>query len=169
MKQTIRYGLVLFIVCSVASGLLAGVNAMTKDKIARQLKLEEEASLKEVMPMAARFQAVDKAGYYQAYDQKDNLIGVCFKAQGKGYSSVIEVMVGMFNDGTINAIKVLSLNETPGLGSKVAEDDFISRFRSCKDLNQVQAISGATISSRAVIEAVKIKSQQIKELMKNGR
>ncbi|MBI4982205.1 MAG: RnfABCDGE type electron transport complex subunit G [Candidatus Omnitrophica bacterium] len=172
MKDMLRYGMTLSIICVVASGLLAGVNKLTKAKIVAQAQLEEELSLKEVLPKAVRFEPVKSAEeviYYKAFDVSGNLLGVAFKAIGKGYSSNIETMVGMFKNGTVNSIKVLSQNETPGLGTNIAEKDFTGRFvdKNIKDLGNVQAITGATISSRAVINSVDKKSQEIQELIKN--
>jgi len=170
MKEMIRYGLVLAIICIVAAGLLAGVNSLTKDKILQQAQAEEEASLKEVMPAGASFEAIKSGSeilYYKAYDESKKYIGIAFKASGKGYSSIIETMVGMLKDGTITAIKVLSQNETPGLGARVSEPDFTSQFTDKKDLSEVEAITGATISSRAVMDSVEKKAEEIKLLIKN--
>jgi len=169
MKEMLRYGLVLAIICIVAVVLLAGMNSLTKGRILQQARAEEEISLKEVMPDAQRFEPV-KSGediiYYKAYNNAGKLIGFAFKASGKGYSSTIETMVGMLKDGTITAIKVLSQNETPGLGSRVAEPDFTGQFKNAKDLHDIQAVTGASISSRAVIDSVQKKAQKIMTLIK---
>jgi electron transport complex protein RnfG len=171
----IRYGLILGVICIVASGLLAGMNSLTKDRILTQAKEEEESSLKEVLPQAEKFKEVKSGAdilYYKAEDKNGNPAGVAFKASGKGYSSTIETMVGMQKDGTITAIKVLSQNETPGLGGNVVEQSFTSGFsdKNVQNLKeQVQAITGATISSRAVINSVQEKAEKIKELLKNER
>ena len=170
MKDLVRYGATLAVICIIAAGLLAGVNALTNSKIISQAQAEEEASLKEVMPQAVHFEAV-KSGteilYYKAHDKDGKLVGAAFKAAGKGYSSTIETMVGMLADGTISSIKVLSQNETPGLGVKVTQPDFTDKFsgKTTDDLSGVQAITGATISSRAVINSVQKKAQEIKELL----
>jgi len=172
MKEIIRYGFVLAIICIIASGLLAGVNSLTKPKIIAQARAEEQSSLKEVLPQAENFEPVKSAEdiiYYKAYDKNGKFMGAAFKASGKGYSSLIETMVGMLDDGTITAIKVLSQNETPGLGANVAEPPFTSQFSHKKNLDDVQAITGATISSKAVIDLVRKKAQEIKELIKNER
>lgn len=166
----LRYGFILAVICIVASGLLAGVNVLTKTRIVAQAQVEEDSSLKEVFPEAAHFEAV-KSGeeiiYYKAHDKDKRLLGAAFRASGKGYSSTIETMVGMLKDGTIKAIKILSQNETPGLGARVAEDSFTSRFsnRGMQNLNEVEAITGATISSRAVIDSVKKKAEEIKAMV----
>lgn len=169
MKEMLRYGFILSVICLVASGLLAGVNSLTKQQILRQAQAEEENSLKEVLPEAESFQPITSAGeviYYKAKDKQQQLIGVAFKTTGKGYSSDIVTMVGMSIDGTVKTIKVLSQNETPGLGARVAEEAFTGQFKNKRDLNAVNAVTGATISSRAVIEAVKKKSGEIQKLLK---
>ncbi len=174
MKEMIRYGFILGIICAIASGLLAGVNFITKPRILAQAKAEEESSLKQVLPEAVRFSEV-KSGeeiiYYKAYDKAGNLVGVAFKAPAKGYSSTIETIAGMTKDGVITAIKILNQSETPGLGARIIEPEFTGQFinKNVPALNDVQAITGATISSQAVIDAVKKKAQEIKVLIKDEK
>ena len=172
MKEMVRYGSILGLICIVAAGFLAGINALTSSRIIAQAQAEEEAGLKEVVPPGAHFEAVksgEKTLYYKAHDKEGRLIGVAFKALAKGYSSDIETLVGMLPDGTILAIKILNQNETPGLGSRVSEAEFTGQFKNKKDLNNTQAITGATISSRAVIDSVKSKAEEIKQLMTNDK
>jgi len=176
MKEMMRYGFVLAVICVVAAGLLAGVNVLTRPKIAAAALAEERAALKEVMPTAAKFDPVqpDKNKeilYYKAFDSQDKLIGFVFKATGKGYSSEIETLAGIFLDEKISAIKIISQNETPGLGMKVTEDKFTDQFngQDSLDLSVVQAVSGATISSRAVINSVMKKAQEIKALIEHEK
>lgn len=175
MKEMIRYGFILGLICLIASGLLAGINSLTKARIIAQAQGEEEASLKEVIPEATHFESVkskeDEVIYYKAYDQNRKLVGIAFKASGKGYSSTVETMVGMKIDGTINFIKILGQNETPGLGQRIVEPAFTSQFtnKDIQGLDEVQAITGATISSKAVIDSVRKKAEEIKTLIKNER
>lgn len=193
MKSMAIYGLKLGLVCLVATGLLATVNSITLPKIKLQAEKELEESLKEVLPQGEKFDAVKKEDeiiYYKVFDKKGEFLGAAFKVLAKGYSSIIETMVGMTKDGTINAIKVLNHNETPGLGSRITEvkDDltifefmkgkrssgikkpwFQEQFSNKKttQIDEVQAITGATISSKAVIDAVKEKAKEIEEIIKN--
>ncbi len=151
MKEMVRYGSTLAIICVVASASLAVMNSVTKSKIIAQGLAEEEASLKDVLPRGTRFEPVKSGNeiiYYKGYDKDNKFSGVAFKASGKGYSSTIETIVGMGKDGTITAIKILSQNETPGLGARVCEADFTGQFarRNIQGLSQIQAITGATIS-----------------------
>ncbi len=170
MKEMVRYGLILSLICILASASLAAVNSLTKHKIIEQARVEEEASLKEVIPDAQKFEPV-KSGeevlYYKVFDKDNRFIGAAFKASQKGYSSVIETMVGMKKDGIITGIKILNQNETPGLGARIAETSFRSQFsnKNIEGLSDVSAITGATISSRAVIESVKQRAGEIKRLL----
>lgn len=172
MKEMARYGFILGLICTVAAGLLAGANSLTKSRIIAQALAEEHAGLKEVMPQGARFLAEPPEGevaYYKVFDDQDRFIGAAFKVQAKGYSSTVLTMAGLLKDGTVTAIKILSQGETPGLGAKVAESDFTGQFKNKKDLNDVQAITGATISSRAVIDSVKIRAEEIKRIIESER
>jgi electron transport complex protein RnfG len=84
---------------------------------------------------------------------------------GKGYSSFIQMLVSLNTDMKISDVKVLSMNETPGLGDQVLEKSFLDQFKG-KSISQIvlikketkeniQAISGATISSRGVTNGVR--------------
>ncbi len=177
MREALKYGFILAVVCLSASGLLAAVNQLTQPLIEQSRIKEQQSRLKEVLPQGENFEPVMKGGkilYYQAYDQQKGLIGVAFIASAKGYASTIDTMVGMLNDGTISAISVLSHNETPGLGSRieevkegVAKPWFGQQFsrKKTSEFSQIQAISGATISSMAVINSVKVKAEEIKKII----
>jgi len=91
-----------------------------------------------------------------------NKIGYVVESFGKGYSSYINVLVSINNDFAVNRIKILHHAETPGLGDEIEKDYFLNQFegktvdhlvvekQETKD--NIQAITGATISSRAVTE-----------------
>ncbi|MDP2924594.1 MAG: RnfABCDGE type electron transport complex subunit G [Candidatus Omnitrophota bacterium] len=171
MKEIIKYSLILSAICLVASGLLVGVYSLTKPRIASQGQAEIQTSLKQVLADAVRFEPIkekEEIVYYKGYDNKNKIVGVAFNASAKGYSSIIETMVGISLEGEIIAIKVINQNETPGLGARIAEKSFTSQFikKSVTELSKVNVISGATISSKAVIESVKRKAEEIKKLLK---
>ncbi|MFA4888120.1 MAG: RnfABCDGE type electron transport complex subunit G [Candidatus Omnitrophota bacterium] len=171
MKEMARYGITLAVICVAASASLAIVNKITSPRIIAQAQAEEQSSLKEVMPQAESFLAVkpkEEVLYYKALDKQGKFLGVVFKAAAKGYSSVIETIAGMTKQGVITDIKVISQNETPGLGARVTENSFTDSFKNkpIEVMGEIQAITGATISSQAVIEAVKTKAAEIKELIK---
>lgn len=174
MREPLRYGLILGLICFLAAGLLAGVNFLTTPRIIAQESLEQESGFKELLPEGIFFEPAtfnNEIVYYKALDKNKRLTGIVFKAESKGYSSVINTLVGMTIKGKVTAIKILSQNETPGLGSRVSDPGFTGQFKGkpVPELNDIQAITGATISSKTVIDSVKNKASEIMELLKNER
>ena len=192
MKSIAALGSTLGVTCLAATVLLASVNAITAGRIKAQAQAELQESLREVMADGVRFEPVEDRGqtlYYKVVSGDGRTIGAAFKASAKGYSSVIDTIVGMNNDGSINAIKIVSQQETPGLGSRITEIaatvslwDFLKGRRPRADvrpwfqeqfsdkavgeLDGIQAITGATISSRTVIDSVRQKAAQIQAVLK---
>ncbi|WP_417019446.1 FMN-binding protein, partial [Anaerotruncus massiliensis (ex Liu et al. 2021)] len=81
--------------------------------------------------------------------------GYAFKVKDKGFGGVYNVMVGIGNDGRITGVKLLDNSETPGLGSKTGADAFTGQFPGKdKSLEGVDAVTGATISSKAFFRCV---------------
>ena len=193
----LRYAFILTVICLVAAGLLSVVHRVTQPKIDAQRLAEEQGSLKDVFPDAAAFEPVREAEeilYYNALDRQKRVVGYAFKAVRRGYSSDIVTMAGMTPDGRIVRIKILSQNETPGLGARIAEVIQKETFwdvvlRRVKVLSQprpwfqerfdgqdaatlsetIDAITGATISSSAVIASVQERAAEILQRVKNGR
>ena len=143
---------------------------------------EEKSSLGLVFPEAdmflrVRFKDSNGVNHYEAFDSERNLIGYAFKAGKRGYSSIIETMVGVTPGGEITNIKIMYQRETPGLGSKIEEVKkgdsqawFQAQFsgKTIDNLDKgIQAITGATISSKAVIDSVKEKASQVLQAIKD--
>lgn len=164
----------LFLVSAVAALALGGVYTVTKEPIALAKKKKLEAAIKTVLPEFDNIETVkvglgegeDSLVYYIA-SKDDAIIGTAIKTYTmKGFSGKIELMVGLLKDGTINNTAVVSHKETPGLGDKmdVAKSDFPLQFMGknpanfslevSKDGGDVDAITAATISSRAFCDAV---------------
>jgi len=165
-----RYTLILAAICFVASALLAAVHGVTHPEILSQQARQEDSALREVLPQAKSFEAVkegEKIIYYKALGPNKRVLGYVFKASKKGYSSEIVTMVGMDKDGLISRIKILSQNETPGLGTRIIEALWFREQFSGKKANDlsngVQVITGATITSRAVIDSIQEKAKDIME------
>ena len=165
-----KYALTLTAICFVSSAMLGAVYIVTNPIILSQQALREESGLREVLPEAKSFEAVKEGEniiYYKAFNPNKSVLGYVFKASKRGYSSEIVTMVGMDKDGFISRIKILSQNETPGLGTRIIEGSgFQEQFinKNINDLsNTVQVITGATITSSAVIDSIKEKAKEIME------
>ena len=162
-----RLGLILMTICLAASLVLAATYKITAPLIQAQKIDAEKEALKEILPQADDFleKQLDNLIYYEAI-KHNRTIGYVLKARSKGYSGNIDMLVGIDRDGIIQAVEILSQTETPGLGSRIVEVKqgqnkpwFLEQFKakSATDLNMsdIQAITGATISSRVVLEGVK--------------
>lgn len=177
MRDLPRLTLVLMIICAISGGLLAFVNSVTSDKIKEAKRLAEEDAVESVLPEATEF--VDKTAELKSLMSRNGFdtissvymgyaggrpVGMVFRIASKGYSSSnIEAMVGINKDGVVEAVRVISQQETPGLGSKVASPEFLRRFsgrkageriRLTKDGGDIAGITGATISSRAIAKGI---------------
>ncbi|MFC1899018.1 FMN-binding protein [Chloroflexota bacterium] len=153
---------VIFItlVVFVSVALLSGTDSITKDRIEYQKELKIQNMLTEMFPNMGEYTFEDEI--YTIYS--DGVIeGFAFLATGKGYGGKIDILVGLENENTIKGITIITQGETPGLGSRVTESSFTGGFAGItidgvalkKDGGQVDALTGATISSQAVAEAVR--------------
>lgn len=167
MNQMAKFGIILGIICLAATLVLAVTYEVTKPKIEAELKMEEQAALKKIMPEADSFEA-KSAGDMEYFDaSKDgSLVGYCIKVTAAGYSGYMRIIVGIDMNGIIKGVNVLEHQETPGLGSKIneikpgaSEPYFLKQFngkqaRTVAIRKDIDAITGATISSKAVTDAI---------------
>lgn len=168
--------LVLTIIAVVTAAALAFLNNVTKGPIADAKKAKTEAAIKQVLPEFARLDTKkvlldgdkDSTNCNLAFNASDELVGVAVESSTeKGFSGHLGVMVGFDAEGNITGYNVLETQETPGLGSKAGEW-FQKDGKGCvvgmnpatnnmtvkKDGGDVDAITAATISSRAFCDAI---------------
>ena len=154
VKQIFIPTVTLTLICLIITGLLAVTNDITADKIAQQNAEAAAASRLEVLPGAAE-------------DQSGQDVGYVFTTAAAGYGGDVEVMTGIGTDGVVTGVTILSHSETPGLGAKADDPSFTDRYKkavpdggfvvkkgSASADNEVAAITGATITSTAVTNAV---------------
>ena len=153
---------VLSVICIIITGTLALTNDITKPIIEEATRKAQDAARLELLPEADSFTKVDGISVTDVADVyvANNGVGAVVTASSKGYGGTMTVMVGFTADGTIRQIKVTENAETKGIGSKVAGDPaFWTRFEGleAKELvlnEDVDALSGATVSSKALLAAV---------------
>lgn len=163
----------LFVICVVSGGVLGVVYSATKGPIAKAENAKKTEAIENVLPkfnelketkVKSAMEDID-IPFYLAYDADNNFIGAAVETfTNKGFSGNVSLMVGILADGTVNNISVLQHAETPGLGSKMTEASFKDQFNNKnaasfnfkvkKDGGDVDAITAATISSRAFCDAV---------------
>jgi len=166
----------LFVITAVSGGLLGLVYGMTKDAIAEVDAKKNEAAIQAVLPLddgEITYKADTLRYNYEgadltfpcnlAYDANGNFKGAAVKTSEGGFGGKIDMMVGFLADGTIKGTSVLSHAETPGLGANMTgkfKDQFVDKnpadykLTVTKDGGDVDAITAATITSRAFSKAV---------------
>lgn len=165
----------LFVICLVVSALLAGTNALTKAPIAENSLKKTQEAMKSVCPFAASFEETKGVEgntnvVYKALDDKGEVKGCAIPVISKGYGGDIQIMVGISSadGGMVTGVEILSHGETPGLGANATAEDFRNQFKDNPSLHgfsvvkdgsggsegKIDAITGATITSNAVTNAV---------------
>jgi electron transport complex protein RnfG len=164
MKGSVQLIVVLFLVCGLAAGSLAFVNAATKDRIAEFARTEKIEAMQKVMTEAEEFAELVPNMVWESR-RGGQAIGHVLAASTQGYSGPIQTLFGIDAADTVTGVRVLIQTETPGLGAKIIGDKFLAQFRgkSAEQLilrkddpaGAIDAITAATISSRALTAALK--------------
>ena len=162
----VRLTVTLFAICAVCAVLLGLTNMATKDTIERVAKEKKEAAMSAVLPAESYDQV--------AYTGTDTTILEAYKAGSAGYvlqvapagsfGGGLEIMVGISKDGdnlTVSGVEIVASNETSGLGANAKKPAFREQFigksgevKVTKDGGEIDALTGATITSRAVSAGV---------------
>lgn len=178
----------LTLICVITAAALGFTNELTAKRIAEvEKKAEQEAMTRVIAAADYRSQTTvmneSTYNYYNAVDAEGSTVGYIFTTSANGYGGEIKVMVGVDTKGVIAAIEVLDVsNETPGLGQNASKKNFWEQFKGKSgeigvaknnpDKNEVQAMTGATITTTAVKDAVNkalsIYSNIAKEAGNNG-
>lgn len=180
MRDIVRLAIVLTVITAGAGFVLSLVEEFTREPIAEQRRLETLRALTTVLPPFDNRPDEDRVVLQVGEDRKGRAIertfyrgreegrinGVAFEVVAPdGYSGDIAVMVGVRPDGALTGVEILRHAETPGLGDKIEEEWFLQQFpgktlknadwRVKKDGGEFDEITGATISPRAVVGAVR--------------
>lgn len=188
--KTIMPAVILCVICLVTTGLLSLTYELTREERDRQAAAAANANRLALFPEAVTFEEIDTdtatlpenlLEATEARSADGSLIGYLFLGTKRGYGGQVPVMVAIDPAGIIVGVRVLSNDETPGLGKKVEQSTFLRQF-----LNQtadkqfalkvensqqlpIDAVAGATISSRAVTESVNIAVRFFQDLDKEGQ
>ena len=159
----------LFLICLVVTAILALTNSVTADKIAANEEESKQNSMFAVLPDAATFEEIEADVMYLGVDSSGTPVGYAISTVTQGYGGQVKVMTGIDMTGIIVGVDVFyNDDETPGLGKNTSTDAFrdqyqglsayfditVSKDASDDDLQTVDAVTSATISSRAVTRAV---------------
>ncbi len=167
MNSSLKSLIVLLSICLVVAVLMAAIHSLTAPKIEEANMAAEREALRSVLETATLFEKIEG-------DYPETVTALYMDMGGSGYVAILEakgydssnpmkIAVGFDADGNILAVKVISANgETSGIGTKVTGEGFLSQFvGKDESLDGVDTISGATISSSALINAVRDASETL--------
>jgi len=175
----------------ISGALLVSVNLLTKDRIASNKQKEIEAAVLRVIPGTKASQKIYEEKDFTVYQGKDdqgNLLGFAINTAAGGFQDKILYIFGLNIQLTrISSLYVLNQKETPGLGAKIANERAFLQFWEGKECSrplslrkppvekeklaasEVNTITGATVSSRAVLSSVNAALEKIKKLKEGGK
>ena len=180
-KNFLRLTFILFVICAISTALVVAAYDYTNGIIADRAAAKVAEGYKQVLPQAGKLEKLPvpanspiKEIYRSTKDSKTN--GFVYTVAPKGYAGEITVMVGIENPSLkITGVKILSQQETPGLGSKCTEPAFLDQFlakdlhnalsvsKNVKNPSEIQAITSSTITSKAVVSGINLASKHLRE------
>lgn len=179
MREIIKMIVVLAVICGGSGVLLSLFQEVTEEPRAYQLlKYVQEPSIKAVLGDYDNDPIKDRITMPAGKDDKgkeirmnifpakkgDEITALAYSSSATGYHGIIEIMVGVGLDGKLTGISIMTHTETPGLGARIVEPDFTDQFSGLElsddlklssDGGQVDGVSGATLSSKGVLSAVR--------------
>jgi len=168
MNNRVKMLLIMTLFACISGGVLSLVYLFSAPLIEANVLAEQRNSIFLVVPGTKDYDEKTKGGitYFECKDSSGALIGYALPLEGNGYQGVIKLMAGLKPDlAELTGIKVLQQVETPGLGGRIGEEEFSEQFKGVKTKpaigyvknktpekdTDIQAITGATISSRSVV------------------
>lgn len=171
MKYILRLTLTLLLITAVVAGLLAFVNELTVGRIDELTRQKAEQAMREVLP-AQDYTPLDAAlpqGVTEAYRAGD--AGYVVRVAPNGFGGAIDLMVGVKADGTVNGVAVIAHSETASLGANCTREEFRAQyaggagpFAVGQDGGTIEALTGATVTSRAVTDGVNAALDFVREV-----
>ena len=183
VKQLLMPVVVLTLIAAVMAGLLGGTNLLTKDQIALLSKQAKEQAVKQVIKADEYLdQKIEYNGStydYTVAKTNGDEVGYAFELSSNGYGGAVKSVIGITDDGEISAVVITDVSgETPGLGQNAKNETFYGQFtgkkqslevvKSSADENQINAVTGATITSKAVTNSVNLALELYNEINKKG-
>ena len=172
-KENLSPVIVLVVICLVTTLALAATYSVANPKIVEnQQKAADEARMT-VLPEGDSFTKYDGKLAENVIDCyiADNGTGMTVTAGYNGYGGLVEVMVGIDGEGNVTGVTVTNHSETPGLGTKAMTEEYLAQYDGISEIGggdirnntDIDAISGATITSNAVYCSVEAALEQFRE------
>ncbi len=152
-------GLKLLLIAAVVAGIVSFVNAKTAPVATENINREKTKAIAQIFGNNQQIETTERDGIYTVTLDGET-IGYCLESTSSGFGGDLTLMVGYDADATLRGVQVISHSETPGLGARVCdgEEGALSQYAGKSGIltlgKEVDAVSGATISSRAVLKGV---------------
>lgn len=169
----LRLTLTLFLITTVVAGLLGLVNYMTADTIAGKVAQKAETAMRQVLEADAYepVELPEGSAVTAAYRAGEK--GYVVRVTPNGFGGAIDMMVGIDRNGSVTGIAIVSQSETASLGANCTREDFRAQFTGksgtlavSKDGGEIEALTGATVTSRAVTDGVNTALEFVQEVLK---
>lgn len=171
--NTVAVGLKLLLICAIIAGIVSFVYALTHDTYLKNQEEQKAKAIGKIFSMESPVTNPLSDNVYAVYatDGK-TLLGYCVEVvESSGYNGDITMMVGFDAERKVSGVEIVSHSETPGLGSKVEGEDYRKQFIGVdKELTyeEIDGISGATFSSKAVLAGVNKATAALAEALKTN-
>ena len=175
--EALIIGAKLLLICAIVAGLVSLIFGMTKEQYAANLQKTKDEAVAAIFATegltSQEISKKDGSVVYEVYDASGAFYGYCVEAAGKGFGGNIGLMVGYGADCSILGVRVVSHSETPGLGAKITNDSFLEQYKGQSGSvtlgEDVDAIVGATVSSKAVTQGINQATEALESaLAENG-
>ncbi len=199
-KEILTIALRLLAICSIVAVIIAFINTITKDRIAYNQMLSTAEALSGIYSSEYDGKAftvngnefvindgntiVAKCSQAQSYtpqnsdvtaiylltDRDDNTQGYCVSIAPMGFKAEIQMLVAVNADMTVKGVKIVSMSDTSGIGTKAQDPSFLAKFDGLgsEEAAKVDIISGATKTSKPVIQAVSLAIKEASSYMNDG-
>lgn len=171
MKEIMKLGAILLIICAVAASVLGFTNSITKPVIDEKMVIASNEARQAILTSAEKFEKVEGdfgPEYLEVYKglKGSEVVGYTIKTAPKGYAGAVEVITGIDMEGKLVGVGIGEQHETPGLGTKAKDAAFNGQYKDKKvdsinviksgtpKDNEIVAIAGATITSKGVTQGV---------------
>ncbi len=184
MKTAIHMIITLFVIGSLSGGFLSYIANWASPKIIQHRQEDTEKAIYTVQPKCKKTEKV-KAAFelYRVFSESGDTLGYAMPVEGNGFQGKVRLMIGVTKDATeLTGLEILEQSETPGLGQKIVEEDFKKQFANLvtnplvewikgsapEKKNQIQTITGATISSKSVVEIINTGLETLRTSLNDG-
>ena len=165
VSSFVRTTLTLLVIAAFIAAMLAAVNFFTSEKINENKLSDTQKAISGIFPGAKDFTPLENISFSLPVTDiwtaggEDGMLGYCVFVTAHGFNAGIDIVVGVLPSGECAGVRVVTQSETPGLGSRIIEDGYLSQYigktGSVRFPGDIDSVAGATVSSRALHNGIR--------------